>query len=40
MVRRAVGLVDDVLAHGPDVVVLEPAAVRDQVVARLQGVVG
>ncbi len=33
--RRAQGLVDEVLSYGPDVVVLEPAAIREQVVGRL-----
>lgn len=33
--RRAVGLADDVLAQGPDVVLLEPASIRQQVVERL-----
>ena len=36
VVRPAVGLADDVLAQGADVVLLEPEAVRDQVVARLE----
>lgn len=31
------GLVDDVLSHGPDVVLVEPASLRAQVVARLDG---
>ncbi|HWJ66785.1 MAG TPA: WYL domain-containing protein [Nocardioides sp.] len=35
LVRPGPGLVDDVLAHGPDAVLVEPAAMRDQVVARL-----
>lgn len=37
--RRAIGLADEVLAHGPDVVLLEPVAVREQVVDRLRQVV-
>ncbi|MFC7503717.1 WYL domain-containing protein, partial [Nocardioides sp. GCM10030258] len=36
--RRAVGLADDVLAQGADVVLLEPVAVRKQVIARLEQV--
>lgn len=39
LVRPALGLADDVLAHGSDVVILEPAAVRAQVVSRLSEVV-
>ena len=38
--RPRLGLADDVLAHGPDVVVLEPESVRESVVARLEQVVG
>lgn len=40
LVRPAMGLADDVLAHGRDVVIVEPEAVRQRVVARLQQVVG
>lgn len=36
--RPAVGLADDVLAQGADVVLVEPAAVRRQVIARLEQV--
>ncbi|WP_278255745.1 WYL domain-containing protein [Nocardioides convexus] len=39
LVRPAIGLADEVLAHGPDVVLVEPAAVRAQVVDRLRRVV-
>ncbi|GAA4821664.1 helix-turn-helix transcriptional regulator [Nocardioides caeni] len=35
--RAPVGILDDVLSHGPDVVVLEPASLRARVVARLEG---
>ena len=35
LVRPTQGLADEVLAHGPDVVLEEPAAIREQVVARL-----
>ncbi len=35
MHRPVQGLADEVLSHGPDVVLLEPVEVRDQVVARL-----
>ncbi len=38
VVRPMVGLVDDVLAQGPDVVLLEPAQARAEVVARLEQV--
>ena len=34
------GLVDEVLYHGPDVVLVEPRGLRDQLVARLQAVAG
>lgn len=34
------GLVEEVLAHGPDAVLVEPAELRQQVVARLEAVVG
>ena len=40
LLRPAMGLADEVLAHGPDVVLLEPERLRSQVVARLQQVVG
>lgn len=40
LVRPAMGLADDVLAHGPDVVIVEPEAVRQRVVARLEQVAG
>lgn len=36
LVRPEMGLADDVLAHGPDVVLLEPASVRRRVVERLE----
>src|SRR5690349_1877445 len=36
--RPARGLVDEVLYHGPDVVLVEPAALRAEVVARLEAV--
>ncbi|TNM39741.1 WYL domain-containing protein [Nocardioides albidus] len=35
LVRPTQGLADEVLSHGPDVVLVEPVAVREQVVARL-----
>ena len=38
--RPARGFVDEVLYHGPDVVLLEPAALRAQVVGRLEAVAG
>lgn len=38
--RPARGFVDEVLYHGPDVVLLEPAALRDEVVGRLEAVAG
>jgi len=38
--RPARGLVDEVLYHGPDVVLLEPAALRAEVVGRLEAVAG
>ncbi|KAA1415891.1 WYL domain-containing protein [Nocardioides humilatus] len=34
--RPARGFIDEVLYHGPDVVLLEPAALRAQIVARLE----
>ncbi|MCR1782829.1 WYL domain-containing protein [Nocardioides carbamazepini] len=36
LVRPTQGLADEVLSHGPDVVLVEPVAVREQVVARLR----
>ncbi|WP_436699645.1 helix-turn-helix transcriptional regulator [Nocardioides sp. BYT-33-1] len=36
LVRPTQGLADEVLSHGPDVVLLEPVEVREQVVARLR----
>jgi proteasome accessory factor B len=36
LVRPEMGLADDVLAHGPDVVILEPSAIRERVVDRLR----
>ena len=38
--RPTMGLADDVLSHGPDVVLLDPPSVRDRVVARLTEAVG
>lgn len=38
LVRPALGLADEVLAHGPDALVVEPLAVRQSVVARLEQV--
>ncbi|KAA1429353.1 helix-turn-helix transcriptional regulator [Nocardioides antri] len=38
--RPARGLVDEVLYHGPDVVLVEPAALRAEVVRRLEAVAG
>ncbi|WP_418059132.1 helix-turn-helix transcriptional regulator [Pimelobacter simplex] len=38
VVRPTQGLADEVLSHGPDVVLVEPAAIRADVVARLQQV--
>ncbi|WGX94268.1 YafY family protein [Nocardioides sp. L-11A] len=35
LVRPTQGLADEVLSHGPDVVIVEPVDVREQVVARL-----
>ena len=40
VVRPTQGLADEVLAHGPDVVLVEPTAVRDEVIARLMQVAG
>jgi proteasome accessory factor B len=40
VLRATQGLADEVLSHGPDVVLLEPAAIRDQVVERLTRVAG
>ncbi|WP_028654920.1 helix-turn-helix transcriptional regulator [Nocardioides sp. J54] len=40
LVRSTMGLADDVLAHGADVVLLEPVAVRERVVQRLERVAG
>jgi proteasome accessory factor B len=39
LARPARGFVDEVLYHGPDVVLLEPAALREELVARLDAVV-
>ncbi|GAA3544231.1 helix-turn-helix transcriptional regulator [Nocardioides daeguensis] len=39
LVRPTQGLADEVLSHGPDVVLVEPVAIREQVVARLEQVV-
>ncbi|WP_246086704.1 WYL domain-containing protein [Nocardioides humi] len=39
LVRPTQGLADEVLSHGPDAVLVEPAEVREQVVARLAEVV-
>ncbi|WP_408899464.1 helix-turn-helix transcriptional regulator [Nocardioides sp. R1-1] len=36
LARPTQGLADEVLSHGPDVVIVEPAAIREQVVARLR----
>ena len=38
LVRPSVGLEDEVLAHGPDVVLLEPEALRKRIVDRLEQV--
>jgi proteasome accessory factor B len=38
--RPGRGLVDEVLYHGADVVLVEPTALREQVVARLEAVLG
>lgn len=38
--RPARGLVDEVLYHGPDVVLVEPVALREELVDRLRAVVG
>ena len=39
LVQPTSGLEDEVLAHGPDVVLLEPDAIRERVVARLEAAV-